>query len=110
VFQAIRMTVNDEVGSLQQGLVAALGLLKSGGRLVVITFHSLEDRIVKDFGRMRARDYTFTGEMDIPEFREPQVPELKWVQRKAIRPSKTELAINPRSRSAQMRVMEKTGE
>ena len=107
VFQAIRMAVNDEVGSLQQGLAVALNILKSGGRLAVITFHSLEDRIVKDFGRARARDYTFTGGMDVPELREPRAPELKWVQRKAIKPSEAEMAANPRSRSAQLRVMEK---
>ena len=109
VFQAIRIAVNDEVSSLQQGLVVALSILKSGGRLAVITFHSLEDRIVKDFGRARARDYTFAGGMDIPELREPCVPELKWVQRKAIKPSEAEMAANPRSRSAQLRVMEKMG-
>ena len=109
VFQAIRMAVNDEVSSLQQGLVVALNLLKSGGRLAVITFHSLEDRIVKDFGRARARDYTFTGEMDVPELRVPRTPELKWAQRKAIKPSEAEMAANPRSRSAQLRVMEKMG-
>jgi 16S rRNA (cytosine1402-N4)-methyltransferase len=107
VFQAIRMAVNDEVSSLQQGLPMALRILKSGGRLVVITFHSLEDRIVKDFGRARARDYAFSGGMDVPELREPRAPELKWVQRKAIKPSATEIAANPRSRSAQLRVMEK---
>jgi 16S rRNA (cytosine1402-N4)-methyltransferase len=109
VFQAIRMAVNDEVRSLQQGLTVALSILKSGGRLAVITFHSLEDRIVKDFGRARARDYTFAGGMDIPELRKPRTPELKWVQRKAIKPSETEMAANPRSRSAQLRVMEKMG-
>ena len=86
VFQAIRMAVNDEIGSLQRGLAGALKILKPGGRLAVITFHSLEDRIVKDFGRARARDYTFTGGMDVPELREPRAPELKWVQRKAIQP------------------------
>jgi 16S rRNA (cytosine1402-N4)-methyltransferase len=107
VFQAIRMAVNDEVGSLQQGLAVALNILKSGGRLAVITFHSLEDRIVKDFGRARARDYTFAGEIDVPELREPRAPDLKWVQRKAIQPSAAEVAANPRSRSAQLRVMEK---
>ena len=107
VFQAIRMAVNDEIGSLQRGLAAALKILKPGGRLAVITFHSLEDRIVKAFGRARARDYTFIGGMDVPELREPRAPELKWVQRKAIRPSEAEVAENPRSRSAQMRVMEK---
>jgi len=107
VFQALRMAVNDEVGSLQRGLVGALKILKSSGRLAVITFHSLEDRIVKDFGRARARDYTFTGGMDVPELREPRAPELRWVQRKAIQPSEAEVASNPRSRSAQLRVMEK---
>jgi 16S rRNA (cytosine1402-N4)-methyltransferase len=107
VFQAIRMAVNDEIGSLQQGLAGALKILKPGGRLAVITFHSLEDRIVKDFGRTRARDYTFPGETDVPELRQPRQPELKWVQRKAIRPGEAELEANPRSRSAQMRVMEK---
>jgi 16S rRNA (cytosine1402-N4)-methyltransferase len=107
VFQAIRMAVNDEVGSLERGLAGALKTLKSGGRLAVITFHSLEDRIVKDFGRARARDYTFTGGMDVPELREPRAPELKWVERKPIRPSPAEVAANPRSRSAQLRVLEK---
>jgi 16S rRNA (cytosine1402-N4)-methyltransferase len=107
LFQAIRMAVNDEVGSLERGLAGVLKVLKPGGRLAVITFHSLEDRIVKDFGRARARDYTFTGGMDVPELREPRAPELQWVQRKAIRPGPMEVAENPRSRSAQMRVMEK---
>jgi 16S rRNA (cytosine1402-N4)-methyltransferase len=108
VFQALRIAVNDELSFLTAGLRAALGILRPGGRLVVITFHSLEDRIVKDFGRARARDYTFTGGVDVPELREPRAPELKLVTRKAIRPGAAEQAGNPRSRSAQMRVMEKT--
>jgi len=107
VFQALRMAVNDELGSLQQGLAGALKLLRPGGRLAVITFHSLEDRVVKDFGRARARDYTFTGGVDVPELREPRAPELTWVSRKAVKPGAGELAQNPRSRSAQLRVMEK---
>ena len=107
VFQALRIAVNDELGSLERGLAGTLGLLRTGGRLVVLTFHSLEDRIVKLFGRARARDYTFTGGVDVPELREPRTPELKWVSRKALSPSATELADNPRSRSAQLRVMEK---
>ena len=110
VFQAVRMAVNDETRSLQQGLAGALKILKSGGRLVVITFHSLEARIVKDFGRARVRDYTFTGGMDVPELRRPRAPELKWLQRKAIRPGAAEVTANPRSRSAEMRVMEKLGD
>jgi 16S rRNA (cytosine1402-N4)-methyltransferase len=107
VFQALRIAVNDEIGSLNRGLEGALKILKPGGRLAVITFHSLEDRVVKNFGRARARDYTFTGGVDVPELRKPRTPEVKLVSRKAILPGETELAENPRSRSAQLRVMEK---
>lgn len=107
VFQSLRIAVNDEISSLKRGLDGALKILKPGGWLAVITFHSLEDRVVKDFGRARSRDYTFTGGVDVPELREPRVPGLKWVTRKAIRPGAAEVAENPRSRSAQLRVMEK---
>jgi 16S rRNA (cytosine1402-N4)-methyltransferase len=107
VFQALRIAVNDEIGSLKSGLASVLTILKRGGRLAVITFHSLEDRIVKDFGRARARDYTFTGGVDVPELREPRAPELKLVTRKGIKPGDLEVAANPRSRSAQLRVMER---
>jgi 16S rRNA (cytosine1402-N4)-methyltransferase len=107
IFQALRIAVNDEIGSLKRGLAAAVKILKPGGRLAVITFHSLEDRVVKEFGRERARDYTVSGEVDVPELRSPRVPELKWVSRKAILPGETELKENPRSRSAQLRVLEK---
>jgi 16S rRNA (cytosine1402-N4)-methyltransferase len=92
---------------LKRGLDSALTILKPGGRLAVITFHSLEDRVVKQFGRARARDYTFTGGLDVPELREPRTPELRCVSRKAIKPCDAELADNPRCRSAQLRVMEK---
>jgi 16S rRNA (cytosine1402-N4)-methyltransferase len=107
VFLALRLAVNDEIGSLQCGLAAALTILKPGGRLAVITFHSLEDRVVKDFGRARARDYTFRGGVVGPELRRPRAPELKWVRRKAVKTGAAELAANPRSRSAQLRVFEK---
>jgi 16S rRNA (cytosine1402-N4)-methyltransferase len=107
VFQALRIAVNDEIGSLKRGLDAAVKILKPGGRLAVITFHSLEDRVVKEFGRERTRDYTFSGKVDVPELRQSRVPELKWVSRKAILPGEVELAENPRSRSAQLRVLEK---
>jgi 16S rRNA (cytosine1402-N4)-methyltransferase len=107
IFQALRIAVNDEIGSLKRGLAAAVKILKPGGRLAVITFHSLEDRVVKEFGRERTRDYTFTGEVDVPELRRPRVPELKWVLRKAILPGEVELQENPRARSAQLRVLEK---
>jgi len=107
VFQALRIAVNDEMGSLKQGLAVAVSLLRPAGRLAVITFHSLEDRMVKEFGRERSRDYTFEGGVDVPELRKPVVPELKLVSRKAILPGETELRENPRARSAQLRVMEK---
>jgi 16S rRNA (cytosine1402-N4)-methyltransferase len=107
VFQALRIAVNDEIGSLKRGLEGAMKILKPGGRLAVITFHSLEDRVVKDFGRAGARDYTFAGGVDVPELREPRAPELKIVTRKAMTPGEAELAENPRSRSAQLRVFEK---
>ena len=107
VFQALRIAVNDEMGSLETGLDGAVTLLKPGGRLAVITFHSLEDRLVKNFGRARARDYTFTGGVDVPELREPRTPEVELVTRKAAKPGAAEIAENPRSRSAQLRVMQK---
>ena len=108
VFQSLRIAVNDELGSLQRGLEAAVKILQPGGRLVLITFQSLEVKVVREFCRERTRDYRFEGEVDVPEFRKPCVPELRWVQRKAIQPGEAELNANPRSRSAQLRVLEKT--
>ena len=107
VFQALRIAVNDELGTLRRGLEAGLKVLRPGGRLAVIGFHSLEDRLVKEFGRERARDYVVPGGVDVPEFRLARAPELVWVTRKAITPGEAELAGNPRSRSAHLRVMEK---
>jgi len=107
VFRALRMAVNDELGSLRRGLVAALAILKPAGRLAVITFHSAEDRLVKEFGRNHERAYTYAGAVDVPELRQPCAPQVKWVKRKAIQPDAAEVASNPRSRSAQLRVMEK---
>ncbi|MBI5388382.1 MAG: 16S rRNA (cytosine(1402)-N(4))-methyltransferase RsmH [Verrucomicrobia bacterium] len=107
VFQALRIAVNDELGSLRRGLEAALKILKPGGRLAVITFHSLEDRLVKEFGREWAKDYTVEG-ADVPELRQPRAPALRWVQRKAVLPGDAEVRVNPRSRSAQLRILERT--
>lgn len=107
VFQALRIAVNDELEVLRRGLAGAVTLLRPGGRLAVITFHSLEDRLVKEFGREQTRDYTVPGAVDVPELRVPRIPALRWVQRKALRAGAAELAENPRSRSAQLRVWEK---
>jgi 16S rRNA (cytosine1402-N4)-methyltransferase len=107
-FMALRMVVNDELGSLRRGLDAALRLLRSAGRLAVITFHSVEDRVVKEFGREATRDYAVSGGVDIPELRRPMAPRLSWVMRKAVRPTVAEQQTNPRARSAQLRLMERT--
>lgn len=107
VFQALRIAVNDEMGSLKRGLAGAVKILKPGGRLAVITFHSLEDRVVKEFGRQLSRGYQVEGEVDVPELRKPVPPVLKVLTRKAIKPTEAEVKDNPRSRSAQLRAFEK---
>ena len=101
------MAVNDEIGSLERGLEAGLRILKPGGRLAVISFHSVEDRVVKEFGRRLSRDYESPGEVDVPELRRPRPPLTQWVWRKALTPGEAELRDNPRSRSARLRVLEK---
>ena len=101
-FQALRIHVNGELEALDRGLEAALGLLAPGGRLVVISFHSLEDRRVKEFIARESRD--------VPDRRAPFAPgrPLRLAARGRIRPAATELAANPRARSAVMRVAERT--
>jgi 16S rRNA (cytosine1402-N4)-methyltransferase len=106
VFQALRVVVNDEIGHLQRGLEAAVKILKPGGRLAVISFQGLEHRLVKEFGDRLSRDYE-AGEPDVPELRRPRPAILRWARRKAIVPGAAELGDNPRSRSAQCRVLEK---
>lgn len=110
VFQALRMVVNDEIGRLERGLDVIWSRLRTGGRLAVITFHSVEDRRVKQFGRRRALDYTVDGPVDVPELRRPREPELKILTRKAVQPGAVEVAANPRARSAQLRGFEKLHE
>jgi 16S rRNA (cytosine1402-N4)-methyltransferase len=107
VFQSLRIVVNDEVGSLRRGLEVIWSRLKTGARLAVITFHSLEDRMVKDFGQKHSRPYQVLGDVDVPELRQPCEPDLKWVSRKAICPQAEEIERNPRARSSQLRVFEK---
>ncbi len=107
VFQALRVVVNDEIGSLQRGLAGAVRLLKPGGRLAVISFQPMEDRLIKAMGREWCRDYDFDGPVDDPGLRRPRAPVMKWVERRAVKPGDEEAAANPRSRSAQLRVLEK---
>jgi 16S rRNA (cytosine1402-N4)-methyltransferase len=107
VFQALRMAVNHETNSLKSGLAAACTVLAPRGRLVVITFHSIEDRIVKRWGIEASRDYSFEGEHDLPELRKPRPPVMKWIVKKPMTPGDSELESNPRARSAKMRVLEK---
>ncbi|HZO86269.1 MAG TPA: 16S rRNA (cytosine(1402)-N(4))-methyltransferase RsmH [Verrucomicrobiae bacterium] len=107
VFQALRMATNDEVMSLKSGLAAAWSVLKPTGRMAIISFHSVEDRIVKEFGREKARDYTVRGEVDVPDFREARAPEARLVKRKPITAGEGELRTNARARSAKLRVIEK---
>jgi 16S rRNA (cytosine1402-N4)-methyltransferase len=102
VFQALRIAVNDELGSLETALPAAFRMLRPGGRLGVISFHSLEDRIVKRF--MRDLERGCECPPDFPVCVCGKEPQLRALSRKAVRPSARELAANPRSASARLRV------
>ena len=106
VFQALRIAVNDELGALERALPAAVDMLRPGGRVAVVSFHSLEDRIVKRF---------FTGEAkgcicppDLPVCACGRDPRLRLLTRKAVRPSPDEVAANIRSASARLRAAVKT--
>jgi 16S rRNA (cytosine1402-N4)-methyltransferase len=105
VFQALRMEVNEELTALEEGLRALTARLESGSRIAVITFHSLEDRIVKNFFRDRSREW-----LDRPEWPEPRRnPDFvfRLVTDKPVEPGENEQRNNPRSRSAKLRVAEK---
>jgi 16S rRNA (cytosine1402-N4)-methyltransferase len=104
-FQALRMEVNDELGALQEGLRVFTARLETGGRIAVITFHSLEDRIVKNFFRDHSREW-----LDRPEWPAPQRNteyDLKVITPKPVEAGEDEQRANPRSRSAKLRVAEK---
>jgi 16S rRNA (cytosine1402-N4)-methyltransferase len=102
VFQALRIDVNDELGALERALPAALELLRPGGRLGVISFHSLEDRIVKQF--LRRQEQGCTCPPDFPVCVCGSQPKLRATPRRAVRPSAAEVARNPRAQSARLRV------
>ena len=105
VFQALRLEVNDELGALQEGLGVLIDRLERGARIAVITFHSLEDRIVKNTFRDRSRET-----IDKPEWPEPRPNpdrDLDLITPKPIEPGENEQRLNPRARSAKMRVAEK---
>ena len=104
-FQAIRIAVNDELGELEQLLKAAPAHLKPGGRLAVITFHSLEDRIVKTALAQLARGCTCPP--DFPVCVCGKTPQMRLLHRKPTLPSPQEVEENPRARSAKLRAAEK---
>jgi 16S rRNA (cytosine1402-N4)-methyltransferase len=106
VFQALRIAVNDELGSLEAALPAAFSMIRPGGRLAVISFHSLEDRLVKRF--MRDLERGCECPPDFPICVCGREPELRSASRKAIRPSAHEIDMNPRAASARLRVGIKT--
>ena len=107
VFQAIRIDVNDELGALERALPAAYDLLRPGGRLAVISFHSLEDRIVKKF--LRDAEQGCTCPPDFPVCVCGSTPTMRATPRRTIRPSAAEIARNPRAQSARLRVGTKVG-
>jgi 16S rRNA (cytosine1402-N4)-methyltransferase len=108
VFQALRIAVNDELGSLEAALPAAVAMLRPGGRLAVISFHSLEDRIVKRF--LRGLERGCVCPPDFPVCVCGQEPVLRALRRKAIRPTPAEVAANARAASARLRAAVKVGD
>ena len=104
-FQALRIAVNDELGELERALEAAPRILSQGGRMVVVSFHSLEDRMVKNAFR------DFSGGQGQSRYLPEQIrqEDFKLVTRKALKPSEKELSENPRSRSARLRAVEYLG-
>ena len=108
VFQALRIAVNDELGALEAALPAAVRMLRPGGRIAVISFHSLEDRIVKRYFREQARGCICPPEFPICTC--GHEPVLREITRKPVRPGARELEQNPRAASAKLRVAVKVGD
>jgi 16S rRNA (cytosine1402-N4)-methyltransferase len=107
-FQALRIAVNDELGELERGLAAAEQVLAPGGRLAVVSFHSLEDRAVKEFVRARS-GRTPAPSRHAPPAGERRAATLRDLTRRPLVPSEAEVAANPRARSARLRVAQKIG-
>jgi|SRR5947207_2755455 len=107
IFQALRMEVNDELGALADGLRILTARLEAGARLAVITFHSLEDRVVKNFLRDHSREWIDRPEW--PQARRNPEHDLEPITPKLVTPTEEEQRVNPRSRSAKLRVAERIG-
>ena len=105
VFQALRIAVNEELEALEAGLAAAVDLLRPGGRLVVLSYHSLEDRIVKRFFAAERRGCVCPPELPVCVC--GRNPRLRLLTRRSVTPTPEEVAANPRSRSARMRAAER---
>lgn len=105
IFQSLRIQVNDELNNLRQILKDTIDVLEPRGRLVVISYHSLEDRIVKDFYRYEASDKIL--DPNYPELSQSKRPRLEIVTKKPILPAEEEISQNPRARSAKLRVAER---
>ena len=105
---ALRIQVNDELGELDRGLISAEKILKPGGRLAVVAFHSLEDKKIKSFLHERG-GLAAKGSRHMPETNEINMaPSFNLVKRGVIKPAVSEVLLNPRSRSAKLRVAERT--
>ena len=109
-FQALRLKVNDELGEVERGLEAAAGLLAPGGRLVVVAFHSLEDRIVKRFMQQAAGRAAGVSRYAPSAMRDAEKPRFRLAVSNAQRPGEAEITANPRARSARLRALEKLEE
>jgi 16S rRNA (cytosine1402-N4)-methyltransferase len=108
VFQGLRIAVNDELGALEAALPAAVRMLRPGGRIAVISFHSLEDRIVKQYFREQARGCTCPPEFPICNC--GNEPLLRDLTRRPLRPSGREVEANPRASSAKLRAAQKVAD